>query len=451
MPNSLFMKQPLGQGGDYAASPAIFAPATPEADSDRMPVLSPNNNTSQMPMTDYGGTPNGFDNIEPTPATNVQLADPTQGMPQQQAPQPAQQMQLAQYKAKEDIAHAGRNFLKSDEGRALYDSMSKDFPQLAAINNVVNPPDIYKEGQTQTMRFSPQQRIEQALNVGQLGGNPMQIAQAYLGKEESRDRAVLGNFFKKSMGEKVDPQSTPWCAAFANSVLMTGGLPGTGSLAARSFLNYGEATKSPSQGDVVVLSRGKDTSKGHVGFYAGERDGQVLVLGGNQGNRVSIKSYPMSSVVGFRKPPQASEMRQAVSDTTGVGQSQDPKTIDRTMAAIRSIESGESKHPYSLISKASKNGDRAYGAHQIMGSNIGPWSKEALGRRISKEEFLSNPDIQDQVAKHQVTKLVNKYGPEGAARAWFAGEGGMNKMHRKDAYGTSVKQYNTLFKSRYDQ
>jgi len=41
---------------------------------------------------------------------------------------------------------------------------------------------------------------------------------------------------------------------------------------------------------------------------------------------------------------------------------------------------------------------------------------------------------------------VKKYGsPEAAARAWFAGEGGMNNRGAKDVLGTSVQGYSDKF------
>lgn len=111
-------------------------------------------------------------------------------------------------------------------------------------------------------------------------------------------------------------------------------------------------------------------------------------------------------------------------------------------SAIASIESGGN---YGLLGPVTKTGDRAYGKYQVMGSNIGPWSEEALGRRLTAQEFISNPDLQDAVFNHRFGQYVKKYGPNGAARAWFAGEGGMNDMGRKDQLGTSVASYGQRF------
>jgi hypothetical protein len=116
----------------------------------------------------------------------------------------------------------------------------------------------------------------------------------------------------------------------------------------------------------------------------------------------------------------------------------DPRYAD----AIASIESSGR---YDLRGPVTRNGDRAYGKYQVMGNNIGPWSQAALGRAVSPDEFLANPSLQDQVFKHRFGQYVNRHGPEGAARAWFAGEGGMNNPNAKDQLGTSVSSYAQRF------
>jgi hypothetical protein len=64
---------------------------------------------------------------------------------------------------------------------------------------------------------------------------------------------------------------------------------------------------------------------------------------------------------------------------------------------------------------------------------------------MSPEEFLANPQAQDTVFKTKFGQYKQKYGPEGAARAWFAGEGGMNNPNAKDSLGTSVSSYASQF------
>lgn len=116
--------------------------------------------------------------------------------------------------------------------------------------------------------------------------------------------------------------------------------------------------------------------------------------------------------------------------------------------AISSIESGGNYQALGPVIK--KTGDRAHGKYQVMGANIGPWSKEILGQELTPEQFLSSPEAQDAVFKGKFGQYVAKHGPEGAARAWFAGEGGMNDPNRKDQLGTTVAQYGQKFQNNLD-
>lgn len=112
----------------------------------------------------------------------------------------------------------------------------------------------------------------------------------------------------------------------------------------------------------------------------------------------------------------------------------------------RGISTIESGGRYDLLGPVTKSGDRAYGKYQVMGSNIAEWTKAALGKSLTKEEFLRDPVAQEKVFEHRFGGYVKKYGnAEEAARAWFAGEGGRNKLGRKDILGTSVADYSRKF------
>lgn len=94
---------------------------------------------------------------------------------------------------------------------------------------------------------------------------------------------------------------TAWCSAFVNWCAKECGYEYTKSLAARSWLKIGKATKTPKRGDVVVFWReSRQSWKGHVGLFVKERDGMIYVLGGNQGNQVNIKAYPASRLLEYR-------------------------------------------------------------------------------------------------------------------------------------------------------
>ena len=131
--------------------------------------------------------------------------------------------------------------------------------------------------------------------VPDASGNPAEIAKSYLGLHERTDRSAI----RQLVG--FDPVGDAWCAGFVNGTLKKAGIQGTGKDNARSFLAWGQPTSNPKKGDIVVLWRGSPGSwKGHVGYYYGTSGDNVLILGGNQNNQVSIETYPKSRVLGYR-------------------------------------------------------------------------------------------------------------------------------------------------------
>jgi uncharacterized protein (TIGR02594 family) len=67
-------------------------------------------------------------------------------------------------------------------------------------------------------------------------------------------------------------------------------------------LKWGEPIDQPKRGAVTVFSRGSNQALGHVGFYWEKSGDRILVLGGNQGNQVSIKGYQKKDLLGLRWP-----------------------------------------------------------------------------------------------------------------------------------------------------
>lgn len=102
----------------------------------------------------------------------------------------------------------------------------------------------------------------------------------------------------------IKDDETAWCSVFLNWVAKQAKLETSNSAAARSWLNVGFEVKNPEPGDVVIFWRENISSHfGHVGIYLGySKDGsRVYVLGGNQGDSVSISAYSASRILGFRR------------------------------------------------------------------------------------------------------------------------------------------------------
>lgn len=118
-------------------------------------------------------------------------------------------------------------------------------------------------------------------------------------------------------------------------------------------------------------------------------------------------------------------------------------SIDGLKAGIARIESGGN---YGAQGPITQNGDRAYGKYQVMGKNVGPWTKEILGQEMTPLEFLHNPEAQEKVATAKLTQYVSTAGNYAdAASMWFSGktlaEGG---AAAKDINGMSGARYAAL-------
>lgn len=94
------------------------------------------------------------------------------------------------------------------------------------------------------------------------------------------------------------------------------------------------------------------------------------------------------------------------------------------------------------VTKGPYKGQQALGKYQVMPDNLPEWSKEALGREVSVEEFLSHPEIQDKIARHRVGVLYKQYkNPKDVASAWFSGGPLSKDKGQTDDNNTNVPDY----------
>ena len=102
------------------------------------------------------------------------------------------------------------------------------------------------------------------------------------------------------------PDEVPWCSAWLQVWPWLLGLPHSKSAAARSWLTVGtpiDLDDARRGFDVVILSRAGSPTAGHVGLYV-EHDAAtatVTLLAGNQGNRVSVATFPRDRILGVRR------------------------------------------------------------------------------------------------------------------------------------------------------
>lgn len=118
-------------------------------------------------------------------------------------------------------------------------------------------------------------------------------------KGPQHDRRIMGWLDQLRAWWKDD--ETSWCGVFVAHCMQVAGLPLPKFwMRAKDWLNWGESIACPVVGAVVVFTR---DGGGHVGFIVGkDQNGNLLVLGGNQGDMVKISPFAMSRVAGFRLP-----------------------------------------------------------------------------------------------------------------------------------------------------
>ncbi len=134
-------------------------------------------------------------------------------------------------------------------------------------------------------------------------------ARAKLGTREAAGTAnsptIMGwakRLGTKALGMVYNADSVPWCGVFVAICLAEDGLP-TASIAvrAKAWATWGQnlAADRLAAGAVLVFER---PGGGHVGFYVGEDPTHYHVLGGNQGDRVSIMRLEKVRCIARRWP-----------------------------------------------------------------------------------------------------------------------------------------------------
>jgi hypothetical protein len=125
----------------------------------------------------------------------------------------------------------------------------------------------------------------------------------------------------------------------------------------------------------------------------------------------------------------------------GLAGAQQGVTCAMLPAGIRQQESG-GRYRVRGVPVLSHGGDRALGAYQVMPDNLGPWSREVLGRTVTEREFMASRSLQDRIAGVKIRQLCEQHGPRGAAAAWFSGRPELDNDTRSRGGGAaSVAAY----------
>lgn len=123
-----------------------------------------------------------------------------------------------------------------------------------------------------------------------------------------RETAGAGNTpeimeWAKALGPDVanvySGDDIPWCGLFmAHCAQVAGKQQPASPLWARAWATWGEPSPQPALGDVLVFVR---DGGGHVGLYVGEDAACYHVLGGNQGDAVSIVRIAKARKIAVRR------------------------------------------------------------------------------------------------------------------------------------------------------
>jgi uncharacterized protein (TIGR02594 family) len=161
----------------------------------------------------------------------------------------------------------------------------------------------------------------------------------------TRDNTRVVRYYADVGHPEVSNDEVAWCAAFLGACLERAGIGSTRSLLARSYLDWGAPADEPRYGAVAVLNRGSDPSLGHVGFLVGETASDIILLGGNQGDAVSVQAFPRSRLLGYRWPPATPVIPDGASAPSRDPAPTDP-LFERALTHVLEMEGGYDDDAY---------------------------------------------------------------------------------------------------------
>lgn len=133
----------------------------------------------------------------------------------------------------------------------------------------------------------------------------MLIANAELGQQEvagAEDNPRIVEYHSVTT-YKATNDETPWCSSFVNWVMFKAEIARTKSASALQWREWGIKVppRNVKYGDVIIWDHGH--GRGHVAFYIGrDTSGDVIALGGNQGNSVTIGRFDGRVPFEVRRP-----------------------------------------------------------------------------------------------------------------------------------------------------
>ena len=240
---------------------------------------------------------------------------------------------------------------------------------------------------------------------------------------------------------QITNDETAWCAAFLGSCLERAGIASTRSLMARSYLAWGEPLAEFRTGAVAVLSRTADPALGHAGFLIGETADSVILLGGNQGDAVTVEAFPRSRLLGPALAPSTCHPGRRVSACPGPRAASDA-LFNRALAHVLEMEGGWTDDPYDPggptnfgITLATYARDQGI---ELTAANVAAITSElksipaATVRRIYRERYWLLASLPATVRAARLLPLRRRRQPGRHRRRAPAAGGGRRRDRRRD-------------------
>ncbi|MCP4490327.1 MAG: TIGR02594 family protein [Gammaproteobacteria bacterium] len=118
-----------------------------------------------------------------------------------------------------------------------------------------------------------------------------ELGQSEVAGAQANPRILTYFTASKFWGTDDSGGKNAWCGSFVAWVMKQNGYtPVKSAFRAKSWKNFGKAIKSPIGGAIAIKSR---KGGGHVGFVVGKSASgkELFILGGNQGDKVSVAKY----------------------------------------------------------------------------------------------------------------------------------------------------------------
>jgi uncharacterized protein (TIGR02594 family) len=160
-------------------------------------------------------------------------------------------------------------------------------------------------------------------------------ATAELGQHELQgdaDAPRILSYYRQIGHAEVRHDEVSWCAAFVGAMLEATGVRSTRSLMARSYLDWGTPLARGRPGAIAIFRRSGAPGSGHVAFWLAETGDRIRVLGGNQGDAVSVITMAKADLLGLRWPAPTAASAEA--------------SFDEALAHVLAMEGGWTDDPH---------------------------------------------------------------------------------------------------------